>query len=131
MAFLVIITKMTDIGAYLIGSRLGRTELIPRISPKKTKEGTLGGIIVSVVVSMTLGQVLTGFSVLHLFIIGLILSIIGQTGDLAESLIKRDCNVKDSGGYVAGIGGMLDLIDSLLFTAPVFYFYISTVQPGL
>ena len=130
VAFLVIVTKMTDVGAYLIGSRFGRTELIPRISPKKTKEGTLGGIIVSVIVSVTLGQVLTGFSIIHLFIIGIILSVIGQVGDLAESLIKRDCNVKDSGGYVAGIGGMLDLIDSLLFTVPIFYFYISIVQYG-
>jgi phosphatidate cytidylyltransferase len=130
VAFLVIVTKATDIGAYLIGSRLGRSELIPRISPKKTKEGTIGGVIVSVVISITLGRYLTGFSFLHLFIMGIILSIVGQVGDLAESLIKRDCNVKDSGSYVAGIGGILDLIDSLLFTAPVFYFYINTLQSG-
>jgi phosphatidate cytidylyltransferase len=128
VAYLIIITKITDIGAYLIGSRFGRTELIPRISPKKTKEGTLGGIMVSVMVSLTLGRVLTDFSTLHLFITGLILSVIGQVGDLAESLIKRDCNVKDSGSYVVGIGGVLDLVDSLLFTAPVFYFYINTLQ---
>jgi phosphatidate cytidylyltransferase len=67
---------------------------------------------------------MTGYSPFHLICIGGVLAVIGQTGDLAESLIKRDCNVKDSGGYFAGIGGVLDLIDSLIFTAPVFYFYI-------
>jgi len=128
VAFLVIVTKGADMGAYFVGSRIGKTELIPRISPKKTKEGTLGGILTSVIVSLTLGRFLTGFSFPHLFVAGLLLSVIGQIGDLAESLIKRDCGVKDSGGYLADIGGILDVIDSLLFTAPVFYFYIHTLQ---
>ncbi|MFC1570697.1 phosphatidate cytidylyltransferase [Candidatus Omnitrophota bacterium] len=126
VAFLVIVTKSADIGAYLIGSRLGRSELIPRISPKKTKEGTIGGILFSVVVSVVVGRFLTGFSLLHLTMLGFILATLGQVGDLAESLIKRDCGVKDSGAYFSGIGGVLDLIDSLLFTAPVFWFYVKT-----
>jgi len=100
--------------------------LIPRISPNKTKEGTVGGILVSLVLALALGRILTGFSFLHLFVLALVLSILGQIGDLAESLIKRDYRVKDSGNSVVGIGGVLDLIDSLLFTAPVFYFYIKT-----
>jgi len=66
----------------------------------------------------------TGFSVGNLIFIGTLLAILGQIGDLAESLIKRDCNVKDSGTYLGGIGGMLDLIDSLIFTAPIFYYYV-------
>lgn len=126
VAFLVIATKSADIGAYLIGSRFGRTELIPRISPKKTKEGTIGGILFSVIVSVILGKVLTGFAISHLFVLGFILATLGQVGDLAESLIKRDCGVKDSGAYFSGIGGVMDLVDSLLFTAPVFWFYVKT-----
>lgn len=126
VAFLVIVTKSTDIGAYVIGNLFGKTELIPRISPKKTKEGTMGGILFSLVLAVTVGRFLTGFSFVHLFILGIVLATLGQVGDLAESLIKRDCNAKDSGAYLAGIGGVLDLIDSLLFTAPVFYFYVKT-----
>ncbi len=126
VAFLVLVTKSTDIGAYLIGGRFGRNELIPRISPKKTKEGTLGGILLSVVVAVTVGRLLTPFSSFHLFALGVILATLGQVGDLAESLIKRDCDAKDSALYLAGIGGVFDLIDSLLFTAPVFYFYVKT-----
>ena len=126
VAFLIMVTKSTDIGAYLIGSRLGKTELIPRISPKKTKEGTLGGILVSLILAVTVGRFLTGFSFVHLFILGILLATLGQVGDLAESLIKRNCDVKDSGKALNGIGGVLDLIDSLLFTAPIFYFYIKT-----
>lgn len=124
VAYLILATKSTDIGAYLIGSRIGRTELIPRISPKKTREGTIGGIAVSILLSMTLGKMLTGFAFSHLFILGFILAVFGQIGDLAESLLKRDCRVKDSASYVAGIGGIFDVIDSLLFTAPIFYFYL-------
>ncbi|MFH1665289.1 MAG: phosphatidate cytidylyltransferase [Candidatus Omnitrophota bacterium] len=127
VAFLVAVTKSADIGAYVIGARFGKNELIPRISPKKTREGTLGGILVSMIVAVTLGRYLTGFSFPHLLILGFTLATIGQVGDLAESLIKRDCNAKDSGSYLAGIGGILDLIDSLLFTAPVFYFYVKTI----
>lgn len=126
VAFLVIVTKSTDIGAYLIGSVIGRNELIPRISPKKTKEGTIGGILVSVLIAVLAGQYFTSFSNIHLVILGVTLATLGQVGDLAESLIKRDCGVKDSGRYFSGIGGMMDLIDSLLFTAPVFYFYVKT-----
>lgn len=126
VAFLVVVTKSADIGAYVAGNFFGRTELIPRISPKKTKEGTIGGILLSIIVSVTLGRYLTGFQFFHLAILGVLLAVLGQVGDLAESLIKRDCGVKDSGNYFPGIGGVLDVIDSLLFTAPVFYFYVMT-----
>lgn len=126
VAFVILVTKSADIGAYLFGSRFGKTELIPRISPKKTKEGTIGGILFSLLIAVVLGRFLTGFSLAHLLVLGVLLAIIGQVGDLAESLIKRDCKVKDSGTYLPGIGGALDLIDSLLFTAPVFYFYVKT-----
>lgn len=126
VAFLILITKGADIGAYVIGSRWGKNELIPRISPKKTKEGTLGGIVFSIILAATVGRFLTGFSIMHLCILGAVLATVGQVGDLAESLIKRDCSVKDSGTHLMGIGGQLDLMDSLLFTGPIFYFYIKT-----
>lgn len=127
VAFLILVTKSADIGAYLIGSRWGLHELIPRISPKKTKEGSIGGIAFSMVVAVIAGRYLVGVSMPHLLVLGLLIATLGQVGDLAESLIKRNSDVKDSGAYLNGIGGFLDLIDSLLFTAPVFYFYMITL----
>ncbi|MGB2629744.1 MAG: phosphatidate cytidylyltransferase [Candidatus Omnitrophota bacterium] len=124
--FLILVTKSADIGAYLIGRRFGKSELIPRISPNKTKEGAMGGVIFSLLMAVILGMFLTDFSFLHLVVLGIVMAALGQVGDLAESLIKRDCNVKDSGSYFVGIGGFFDLIDSLLFTAPIFYFYVKT-----
>ncbi|MBU3933687.1 MAG: phosphatidate cytidylyltransferase [Candidatus Omnitrophica bacterium] len=124
IAYLILVAKSGDIGAYLIGTRLGRHSLIPRISPKKTVEGMVGGLAFSVLVSLACVGFLPSFSLFHLFILGLLLGALAQIGDLSESLIKRDCGVKDSGRTLPGLGGVLDTIDSLLFTAPVFYFYV-------
>jgi phosphatidate cytidylyltransferase len=124
LAALLLITKSCDIGAYLIGSRFGRRALIPRISPHKTVEGALGGVLFSVLAAIACKPMLN-FGYLHLVAIGAGISILAQLGDLSESLIKRDCQVKDSGSAFPGMGGVLDQIDSLLFTAPVFYFYMS------
>jgi len=120
------VTKLGDIGAYLVGSRFGRTPLMPRISPKKSVEGAVGGLIFSVLGAMVCKPMLT-FSYWDMLLIGVFLNIVGQLGDLSESLMKRDCEVKDSARTIPGIGGVLDLIDSLLFTAPVFYFYLNIV----
>lgn len=122
----LLITKLGDIGAYLVGSRFGKTPLMPRISPKKSVEGAIGGLIFSVLGAWA-SRGFINLSYLHLIFIGVFLGILGQLGDLSESLIKRDCQVKDSGNIVPGMGGVLDLIDSLLFTAPAFYFYLSTL----
>lgn len=124
LAFLILVTKSGDIGAYLIGTRMGRHSLIPRISPKKTVEGMLGGLLFSVLVSLACSGFLPLFSLLQLFILGLFLGALAQIGDLSESLIKRDCGGKDSGKTLPGLGGVLDTIDSILFTAPAFYFYV-------
>jgi phosphatidate cytidylyltransferase len=124
VSFLILVTKMGDIGAYLIGKRWGRHSLIPRISPNKTIEGTVGGLFFSVASALLSRSYLPEFPYGHLFTLGLILGILAQVGDLAESLLKRDCQVKDSGRNLGGFGGVLDLIDSLLFTTPIFYFYI-------
>jgi phosphatidate cytidylyltransferase len=125
LATVLLITKAGDIGAYLLGSRFGRHTLISRISPNKTREGFLGGLLFSLLAASA-GKFFmpSNFSYLHLLILGLFLGILGQLGDLSESLMKRDCAVKDSGNIFPGLGGALDCIDSLLFTAPVFYFWV-------
>ena len=126
LAAILLITKATDIGAYLIGSRFGRHKLIPRISPNKSIEGSLGGLLFSMIAAF-ISKGWLGFSSLHALLVGLGVGILAELGDLSESLIKRDCKVKDSGMLFPGLGGVLDLIDSLLFSAPVFYFYMSNV----
>lgn len=126
LSAVLLITKLGDIGAYLIGVRFGKTPLIPRISPNKSVEGSIGGLIFSVLGALA-AKALLGFSSLHTVFIGIFLGIIGQLGDLSESLMKRDCQVKDSGNIIPGMGGVLDTMDSLLFTAPVFYFYLSII----
>lgn len=125
---LLLITKGADIGAYLVGMRWGRHSLIPRISPKKTIEGTIGAIIFGVLgalASKTFLPVWPVFSWGHMVVVGLSLSLLGMLGDLSESLIKRDCAAKDSSCIFSEMGGVMDVIDSLLFTAPAFYFYIN------
>ncbi|MFA5436972.1 MAG: phosphatidate cytidylyltransferase [Candidatus Omnitrophota bacterium] len=125
-AAVLLITKTCDIGAYLIGSWFGKHPLAPSISPNKTVEGALGGSAFSVLAALVCKPLLN-FNYLQLVILGVSISILAQLGDLSESLIKRDCQVKDSGRIFPGMGGALDQIDSLLFTAPVFYFYMSVV----
>ena len=128
LAALLLITKSCDIGAYLIGSRFGKHPLVPSISPHKTIEGALGGIIFSILAAIIFKPTLH-FSYPTLILLGVGMSILGQLGDISESLIKRDCQVKDSGNIFPGLGGVLDQIDSLLFTAPVFYFFLSVFLP--
>ena len=122
----LLITKLGDIGAYLFGSRFGKTPLMPHISPKKTVEGAIAGLVFSVLGAFA-SQSFLPLSTWHLVALGVSLGILGQLGDLSESLVKRDCQVKDSGNLLPGMGGMLDELDSLLFTAPAFYFYLSVM----
>ena len=126
VTFLILVTKLGDIGSYLIGTRFGKSALIPRISEKKTIEGSIGGLLFSILMALALRPILN-FSYLHLGFLGLFLGVMGQFGDLSESLIKRDCRMKDSGNIFPGLGGVLDIIDSLIFTSPVFYFYLSAI----
>jgi len=126
LAALLLITKLGDIGAYLIGVNFGKHPLIPRISPNKTVEGALGGLLFSIIGALA-SKIFLGFGYAQLIFIGLGLGVLGQLGDLSESLLKRDCEVKDSGNLFPGMGGVLDEIDSLLFAAPVFYFYLSAI----
>lgn len=125
VGFLILVTKMGDVGAYSVGNLIGRHPLIARISPKKTVEGFVGAMLFSGAVAV-LARSMIGTSVSPpvALCLGMVLGACGQLGDLAESLIKRDCQVKDSGVFIPGLGGILDVIDSILFTAPVFYGFL-------
>ncbi len=122
--FLVLVVIMCcDTCAYVIGSRFGKTKLYPRISPNKSVEGALGGLGGSVI-GAVLAKIIF-FSALSLPVavaIGLVLGVVGQVGDLFESMLKRACGVKDSGTLIPGHGGLLDRLDSLLFAFPVVYY---------
>lgn len=122
VCYLILVTKMGDAGAYVVGNLIGRHTLIERISPKKTVEGLIGAVGVSALTAVAaapmLGRAIGPWLSLCL---GVFLGVVGQLGDLAESLLKRDCQVKDTSVLLPGLGGVLDVIDSLLFTAPLFY----------
>ena len=125
VAYLILVTKAQDIGAYLVGSAIGRHPLIPHISPKKSVEGAIGGLLFSIGASVAMRSYIPiAFGWLHLVLIGAFIGVLGQIGDLSESLMKRFCNAKDSGSVLPGMGGFLDAVDSVLFTAPIFYFHL-------
>jgi phosphatidate cytidylyltransferase len=119
------VTWASDSGAYFIGKSMGKRKLWPDISPNKTIEGSVGGIVCGVIVALLFAFLspLTE-SPLHLMVIGLVLSIFGQVGDLVESAFKRHYGVKDSGNILPGHGGVLDRTDSWLFVFPILYFLI-------
>jgi phosphatidate cytidylyltransferase len=129
--FLVAVTKFSDMGAYVFGSLFGKHPFVPHISPKKTWEGFVGALVASLIAAFGLAalipQKLSAFGTTDLVILGLGLGFAAVVGDLAESIVKRSTQNKDSGGLLPGIGGTLDLIDSLLFTAPLLYFYMRLV----
>lgn len=128
----LIVISSSDIAAYFVGKRFGKNPLSPEISPKKTREGAVGGLVFGVGSGVLLA-LLTGFPWQHAAILSLLLVVVGQMGDLAESLMKRDSGMKDSGGMLAGHGGFLDRADSYIFSGAVSYYYIYWVvnQRGL
>lgn len=129
--YFILVTKFSDLGAYCVGSLIGKHKMIPRISPGKTWEGFGGAIVVSTLVSLTFAHFakdkLVGMTPLHAIILGVLLSSSAVVGDLIESIFKREAGVKDSGKFFPGIGGILDLLDSLLFNAPLMYLYLRHV----
>ncbi len=128
LLYFIATTKSCDIGAYFTGCLLGRHKLIEWLSPKKTVEGLLGGVLFSIGVSILLSQWI-GVSMGHgqllqiplslAALFGLLMAVVGQAGDLLESLFKRDARVKDSASIIPAFGGVLDVVDSLLPTAPL------------
>lgn len=129
--YFILVTKFSDLGAYCTGSLIGKHKMIPRISPGKTWEGFGGAVVISTGVSIAFahfaGDRLHGMNLMHAVILGVVLSIAAVIGDLIESLFKRESGVKDSGAFFPGIGGILDLLDSILFNAPLMYLYLRHV----
>lgn len=124
LAFAIFVPKCCDIGAYFTGRFLGRHKMAPVLSPKKTWEGAAGGIATAVLATVginRLGPVLP--SLVSEMGFGITVGIAGMLGDLAESLIKRDCQQKDASQVVPGFGGVLDVVDAVLFGAPVAYMW--------
>ena len=119
MVFLLLFTTcFTDIGSFCFGKLFGKTKLCPDISPNKTVEGAIGGIFTGIVIAFAVGRLLS-LSLIDSLYFGLIITVVAQMGDLWESVLKRDVEVKDSGEAVPGHGGVLDRIDSLLLSTPV------------
>jgi len=129
--YFILVTKFSDSGAYAVGSLIGKHKMIPRISPAKTWEGFAGAIVVSTTASLLfthfLGDRMPGMRPIHAVLLGVTLSSTAVVGDLIESLFKREAGVKDSGKCFPGIGGILDVLDSLLFNAPIMYLYLRHV----
>lgn len=127
--FLLIVVWMGDAGAYYVGSKIGKRKLSPRISPKKSVEGLIGGVLTSIASGIGVHfAFFREFPLIHVIICATILSLAGVIGDLAESLWKRSAAVKDSGTLIPGHGGFLDRLDSILFTAPLLYAYWFLLQ---
>ncbi len=129
LVYLIVVTKITDMGAYFVGRLWGKHRL-SSLSPKKTVEGALSGFLCAILASIVIhwiGQKLAPqdfhLSFFESIWLGALLGTVGQIGDLAESLLKRDALVKDS-NQLPGLGGVLDMVDSLLFTTPIVYFFI-------
>lgn len=131
LIYFVVVTKFSDTGAYAVGSLIGRHKMIPRISPGKTWEGFGGAILASTLASLAFAALaqdrLAGLTTWHAIVLGVVLSIGAVVGDLIESRFKREAGVKDSGRWFPGIGGVLDLLDSILFNAPLMYLYLRHV----
>ena len=137
----IIIVKVSDSGAYAVGRLCGRHPLSPTLSPKKTVEGAVGGIVTACLISWLVFAVLNarlvgeGEAVTPIWaslVYGFIIAVAGMIGDLAESLLKRDADIKDSSKWIPGLGGVLDIIDSVLTTAPAAFacWILGLVGPG-
>ena len=125
LVWLIVLTAFgTDIMAYFSGVFFGKHKLCPKISPKKTIEGSIGGIFGSVILSGLFSWIFIPRLLIHCVIIGLLGGIVSQFGDLTASIFKRKMGIKDYGNLIPGHGGILDRFDSVLFTAPMVYYYI-------
>jgi phosphatidate cytidylyltransferase len=128
LLFLLLCVWVCDSAAYYTGSTIGRRKLAPAISPNKTVAGAVGGIIGAAGMSVLLRVIdLVPWPLFFALGNGLAIAVLAQVGDLAESMVKRDAGVKDSGSLIPGHGGMMDRVDALLFTIPVFYYFLLAV----
>lgn len=125
LTFTLVGTWSTDTAAYFIGRRWGRRQLAPLLSPKKTVEGMLGGFLGSLLASLAFAGIYPFLPRGRLLLLGFLLGMAALMGDLVESAIKRQAGVKDAGDLIPGHGGILDRFDSMLFTAPLVYYFVS------
>ena len=121
--FVVFLTQFNDVAQYVWGKLLGRRQVIPKVSPGKTWEGLVGGVATTTLLAVALAPVFTPFAPLYAAAAGLLIGVLGFVGDVTVSAVKRDLGVKDSGRFLPGHGGILDRLDSLTFTAPLFFHF--------
>lgn len=121
-------TWALDSGAYFVGRSLGKHKLCPTVSPGKTVEGSVGGAAAAVLIGVAFGRLLFGLPLAQCLVLGALVGVLGQVGDLSKSLVKRDVGVKDFGSLIPGHGGVLDRFDSLLASLPAVYFYLTAVN---
>ena len=122
--FLIFITQFNDVCQYIWGKTLGKHKIIPKVSPKKTWEGFIGGVITVTLISGFVAPYLTPLTMVEGFVAGTLIAISGFVGDVVISSVKRDLAIKDSGTLIPGHGGLLDRIDSLIYTAPLFFHFL-------
>jgi phosphatidate cytidylyltransferase len=122
--FLVILTEANDVAQYVWGKLLGRRKALPTVSPGKTIEGLMGGLVTTLVLAWLLAPLLTPLNLLQTLTAGVIIGLAGFIGDVVISAVKRDVGVKDSGSLLPGHGGILDRLDSLTYTAPLFFHFL-------
>lgn len=127
LAFLLLLWA-SDTGAYLLGRNFGKHKLFERHSPKKTWEGLFGGVLSSALAAVLISNYFQEISLLHWFLLSVIISIVGTFGDLSESMLKRGLSVKDSGTLLPGHGGILDRFDGLLLAAPLVFMYLQLLR---
>lgn len=122
--YLLVLTQLNDVAQYIWGKMLGRYKAVPKVSPNKTIEGLLGGMLTTMLLAWILGPWFTPMDAFHSVLAGLLISVFGFIGDVVISGVKRDVGVKDSGSLLPGHGGILDRLDSLTYTAPLFFHYL-------
>ena len=121
--FLVVLTQAKDVAQFIWGKMLGKKKIIPKVSPNKTWAGFIGGVLTTTVLAVILAPLITPFSLLASIIAGLYIGLTGFIGDVNISALKRDLNIKDTSAIIPGHGGILDRVDSLTYTAPLFFHF--------
>lgn len=121
LLYLLLLTEINDVGQYCSGKLLGKHKVVPKVSPNKTVEGLVGGVVITTLVAMLAAPYLTPLAWYEAGGIGFVLALAGFAGDVTISAVKRDLKLKDSGSLLPGHGGVLDRVDSLTFTAPLFF----------
>ncbi|HVV67612.1 MAG TPA: phosphatidate cytidylyltransferase [Gammaproteobacteria bacterium] len=122
--YLLFLNQFNDAAQFLWGKLLGKHKIIPKVSPNKTVEGFIGGVLTTTVLAILLAPWLTPLDIQHAFFLGLIIGIGGFIGDITISALKRDLGIKDTGQLLPGHGGILDRLDSLIYTAPLYFHFI-------